>query len=151
VPKYFHVCKLDVTKLKEIEEFKPHKVAANFVNVHKHGSRGRNRPNAKIDYEAPIFIQRGNKPESSDKLVDIRSLINFEGVLFDSMEIVEDLIRFWETFLCHHTKIDIKPFVSRIGAVLALREGKSQYSAKIPSGVLDDAKAQADERKHIDL
>jgi len=62
VIKYFHVHKMDVNKLKKIEKCKPYKIAANFVNVHKHGSRGRNRPVAKIDYETPIFIRKGKKP-----------------------------------------------------------------------------------------
>ena len=79
------------------------------------------------------------------------SLINFEGNLFDSMDLIKSLIRMWEMLLREHTELDIKPLVSSIGTVLALECGKSTYSAKIPSGVIYDAKAQAEQRKNLDL
>lgn len=149
--KHLNLHQLDATELKVIEKSEPYRVATNFVNVHKHGSRGRNKRSAHIDYTVPILVQKGKKPQLSDKLIDIRSMINFEGDLFDSIDVIEKLIHIWEKFLRDHTEIDLRPFSSRIGVVLQFQHGQAQYSAKMPHGVLVDAKAKADERKHIDL
>lgn len=151
VKKYFKIYGLNNVELAVIEQFKPYKVAANFVNVHKHGARGRNKPSAKMDYHALIYNRKSEKPSPEDKLIEVRSLVNFEGVLFESMDIIESLIRIWEMFLRHHTEVEVKPFISRIGAVLAPRRGQSLYSAKLDKGILADAKRQAEERKHINL
>jgi hypothetical protein len=149
---YYRAFGLNNSELAVIEQFKPYKVAANFVNVHKHGTRGRNKSSAKMEYYSLVYNGMGKKPSPSPeaKLIEIGSFINFEGVLFGSMEIIESLIRIWEMFLRYHTEIDVKPFTSRIGAVFEQR-GKFIYAAKLPEGVLKDAKRMADNRKHLDL
>jgi hypothetical protein len=67
------------------------------------------------------------------------------------MILIEELVRIWKMFLSNHTEIDVKPFVSRISSVLAQRQGQPVYAAKIPVGVLSDAKDKSDERKHLDI
>ena len=151
VKKHFKICGLNNIELAVIEQFKLYKVAANFVNVHKHGTRGRNKPSAKMDYYALVHVRKGKKPGLEDKLIGVRSMINFEGTVFESMELIEGLIRIWELFLRHHTEIDIQPFISRIGAIFAQRQGQSIYSAKLSDGFLADAKRMASERKHMNL
>lgn len=149
--KYLKLYQLNMADLRLVEKSKQYIFAANFVNTHKHGSRGRNKPSAIIDYYCPIILQEGEKPKPSDRLLDIRAFINFEGDLFDSVILFEELVQIWMRFLFDHTSIDIKQFQSRINTVLIQTKTGSRYSAKIPTGVFDDAKKKADERKHIDL
>jgi len=151
VKKYFKVFGLNNKELSVIENFKPYKVAANFVNVHKHGSRGRGKSSAKMDYYTDIYKQEGDKPGDPDTLIDTCGVINFEGVLYQATDIIGSLIQLWSLFLRNHTEIDIKAFVSRVNAIVAPRQGQTTYSAKLPEGMLADAKRQAEERKHINL
>jgi len=151
VTKYFQVHGLKTSELGVIDNFKPYRVAANYVNTQKHGTRGRNQTSAKLDYHALVYERATAVPSPADKLLDVRSLINFEGKLLESADVIECLIRIWEMFLRHHTEVDVAPFVSRIGAVLARRQGGSVYSARLPDGVIADAKARAIERKHVHI
>ena len=149
--KYFKIFQQNLGELDVIDKFKPFRIASNYVNIHKHGTRGGNRPSAKHDYTVCIHAQNAEQPSAKGTLVDVRAMINYEGDLFDSVELIESLIRIWEMFLRYHTKHDLSQFVGMINSVFARREGKSIYSVKIPNGVLDHAKCNADARKHIRL
>ncbi|MBL7187316.1 MAG: hypothetical protein ISS70_13425 [Phycisphaerae bacterium] len=150
--KYFKVFQHKLSELDVIDKFKPFRIASNYVNTHKHGTRGGNRPSAKHDYTAFIHARNPEeKPSAKDKVCDVRSMINYEGELFDSVELIESLIRIWEMFLRYHTKHDLSHFVEQISNVFARRQGQTLYSARIPEGVLDDAKVNADARKHLRL
>jgi hypothetical protein len=151
VEKYFNVFRQNIGELDVIDKFRPFRVASNFVNTHKHGTRGRNRPSAKHDYSVLIFSRPSSKPVSEANVVDARSMINYEGEVFDSMELIEVLSRIWEMFLRYHTTHDPTPFVEILNIVYARRKGDGVHSAKLPKGILDDAKRNADARKHLNL
>ena len=151
IKKYFKYHQLSETELNVIEQFIPYRIGANFVNTHKHGTRGRSKQSAKIDLYALIQEQKGKKPGPSDKIVGVRSLINVEGALHQSIDIIECLIRIWEMFLRYHTEIDVEPFSLRIGAVFALRSGQSVYSGKVGEQYIAYAKTKDEERKHANI
>jgi len=68
------------------------------------------------------------------------------------MEMAQRLIDMWLLFLRYHSDIDITETIARINS--ARRKeflGKATYTAKIPDGVLDDAKRQAQERRRLNL
>ncbi len=146
---FFRMHQLNRSELAAFENSELYKVAANFVNVHKHGSRGRNSPSAKIDYHVSICIQEGKAPKPSDRLADIHSLVNFEGCIYDSVGLIRDLIQAWTVFLRNYAVIDLAPFTSRIDAVLT--QNPAHYSALVPEGVKTDAQRIATERRFTDF
>ena len=149
VEKYFKVFQQNLSELDVIDKFKPFRVAANYVNTHKHGTRGGNRPSAKHEYTITLHAKPAEEASPTDKVCDIRSMINYEGELFDSVELIETLIRIWEMFLRYHTKHDLSQFIEQINRVFACRKGDWLFSSRIPNGVLNDARIRADERKQF--
>ena len=103
-----------------------------------------------MDYKAFISVRTGEPPAPS-KVVEVRQLINFEGNVFDSMDLIDALMRIWEMFIRYHTRIDTKPLVARISAVVRDYQQGKTYSFEPPDALYADAKAQADSRSRIDL
>lgn len=149
INRYFEAYGLNKSELEVVNKFKPFRVASNYVNTHKHGTRGGNRPSAKVDYCVWIFEQEGEKPKASDPICDVASLINYGGELYDCVELIESLIRIWDLFLKYHTHLDIQTFELKIGTVFTRRKDQTLYAGQIPEGVLKDAKIKADERKYL--
>ena len=151
VEKYLKVFKQSPGDLDVIDKFKPFRVASNYVNTHKHGSRGGNRPSAKHEYTITLYAKSAKEASPSDRMDDVRAMINFEGELFDSIVLAEALIRIWELFLRYHTTHDLSKFLEKINQVLRSPKRRWQYSESIPQGVLKDAKVKADERKQFKI
>jgi hypothetical protein len=123
VTKHYDAYGLAKSELTVVGQFRPFRAAANYVNTHKHGTRGRNKASAKLDYHALIFERTSKMSNPAGKIVGVCSIINFDGKLLQAMDVVESLIRIWELFLRHHTEIDLKPFTDRIAAVFKKHHG----------------------------
>ncbi len=144
---------LSENELSVIERFRPYRVAANFVNVQKHGSRGRGKTSSRTDFYALVC----KKPEeadatTSDRIVDIQSMINFDGTVWEVMDIADSLVRLWELFLRHHTNINVTEFVVRIQRIMP--PGLRRFSialSDIPKSLTDHAKKLDQERKTLNL
>lgn len=150
IKKYLEICNRIEDK-KVIDNFLPYHWCGNYVNHLKHGSKGKKRP-AIPGYQIQFFDRTGLKPTIEDKLVDCAFLINIDGRLEAGMEIAQRLIDMWLLFLRYHSDIDITETIARINSVRRKEFlGKATYTAKIPDGVLDDAKRQAQERRRLNL
>lgn len=137
---------------KVIENFEPYRWCGNYVNYLKHGSRGKNRPSAVPGYHIECYERKGSKPSVEDKFVDCTFMINIDGRIESGMDIAQRLIDIWFLFLKYHSDIDLADITARINSIRRKEFiGKSLYSAKIPDGILDDAKKQAQERKKLNL
>ncbi len=134
-----------------IDQFKPYRIAANFINTHKHGIRGKNAKSAKLDYTVFIYKQLLEKPQPDDNIIGIINVLNYDGDVFTTIDLIIDLTRAWDMFLRYHTNIDTESYWEKICKVRARNNGKAVYSAPIPKGVLEDAKRQAQQRKVLDI
>ncbi len=151
VKKYLAKCNR-TADFRIVESFEPYRWCGNYVNSLKHGSRGKNRPSAMPGYQFIIYDRIGPKPTIDDKIVECLFLINIDGRLECGMEIAHRLIDMWFLFLRYHSDIDLANITARINGIRATEfVGKALYSAKIPDGVLDDAKKQAQERRKLNL
>ncbi|MHB8845428.1 MAG: hypothetical protein ACYC7L_11865 [Nitrospirota bacterium] len=151
VSKYLEAFGSGVDDIKVIDEFKLFRMAANFVNTHKHGIRGRNAKSAKHDYTVFAFKRKGDKSSPDDPIVRVINYINFDGILTPARDVILYLIKAWQMFLKYHTKIDLDPFSRRISMVRSRHEGESTYSTPMPQGLIKDAKRKAEERKKLDI
>jgi hypothetical protein len=151
VKKYLSITGTDPSEVDFVDKFRGFRVAANFVNTHKHGIRGRNAKAAKIDYHWIVFAQNGAEPTINDRIRDSIAMINFEGQLHGIHQLVMDVIAIWRLFFKYHTKLEIEAFDKRIDEHLATLSKLSRYSAKIPQGVLDDAKRVSLGRKALNI
>jgi hypothetical protein len=148
---YFKISNRNSKEINVIDLFKPYRIAANFVNTHKHGIKGRNAKSAKIDYTVFVFDRKSEKPRAEDTVIGIITILNYDGEVFPTIDLIIDLTRAWDMFLRYHTDIDTESYWEKICKVRARNEGKSVYSAPIPKGVLEDAKRQAQQRKVLDI
>jgi hypothetical protein len=151
IKKYLDVFGFRRGEICVVDEFKSFRIAANFANTHKHGVRGRNAKSSKIDYNYFFFERKGCAIAPGDPIIGVEPVINYDGNLNPSRDIILDLIIIWQLFLKYHTKIDIEPFNKNIKSVRARHEVESVYSTPIPKGMIDDAKRLADERKNLDV
>lgn len=150
IKKYLKICNRIEDK-KVVDNFLPYRWCGNYVNHLKHGSKRKKRL-AIPGYQIQFFDQTGLKPTIEDKLVDCAFLINVDGRLEAGMEIAQRLIDMWLLFLRYHSDIDITETIAWINSVRRKEFlGKATYTAKIPDGVLDDAKRQAQERRRLNL
>jgi len=151
IKKYLKICNRIEDKKKVVDNFLPYCWCGNYVNHLKHGSKGKKRP-AIPGYMLHFFKRTGLKPTNEDRIIDCAFLININGCLEDGMEIAKRLIDMWLLFLRYHTDIDITETQRWIKSVRRKEFlGKAVYTAKIPDGVLDDAKQQVQERKGLNL
>lgn len=148
---YIRIIGGDIKELCVVEEFKSYRIAQNFVNSHKHGTRGKNAKTTKIDYTSYIFKGSGDKPSPNDHISQILPIINYEGDVVPITEIILDLIIIWKLFLKNHTNINIESFKNRIEFVRVRNQGNSNYIIPIPKGWRDDAKRLVAERKKLDI
>ncbi len=137
-------------ELKAIDEFKPYRIASNFVNAHKHGTSGY-RPSAKIDYTSFCFERVGRDPSPKDPLIAVTAIINYDGDLRQTEVLILDLMLVWRLFFKYHMEIDVEFFNRRIRAISERIQKSSYYSATVPKGWLVDAKRLSDERKGLDI
>lgn len=149
--KYMRVSGRNKAELEVIDEFKPYRIASNFVNAHKHGTSGKNRPSAKIDYSTFYFKQTGSNPAPNDPLIGMSSIINYAGDLRQTEKLIMELMFVWRLFFKYHMEIDVESFNDRIRAVSECIQKTSFYSCVMPKGLLDDAKYLSDERKGLDI
>lgn len=150
VKKYLNKCSRS-RDFKIIESFKPYRWCGNYINHLKHGAKGKKRP-AMPGYQIELFNRKGAKPTVEDKLVDCLFMINIDGCLENEMEIAHRLIDIWFLFLRYHSDINLTDITTSINCIRQKEfVGMSLYSAKIPDGVLNDAKRQAQERRKLDL
>jgi len=150
IKQYLKICNR-IEDQKVVENFLPYRWCGNYVNHLKHGPKGKKRP-VIPGYQIELFNRKGPKPTLEDKFVDCAFLINVDGCLEEGMEMAQRLIDMWLLFLRYHSDIDITETIARINS--ARRKeflGKATYTAKIPDGVLDDAKRQAQERRRLNL
>jgi len=151
VRKYLKICSRS-NDIKIVENFRPYHWCGNYVNHLKHGSRGKSRPPAIPGYQIEYYDQKGPKPTVEDKVVGCAFLINIDGRLEDGMEIAYRLIDMWFLFFRYHSDIELTDITARVNGIRRNEFiGKSIYSAKIPDGILDDAKRQAQERRKLNL
>lgn len=149
--KYLAKCNR-IDDFKVVESFEPYRWCGNYVNSLKHGSRGKNRPSAMPGYQIEIYDQKGPKPTVEDGILDCLFMINFDGRLEAGMEMAHRLIDMWFLFLKYHSDIELASITERVNSIRRNEfMGKSLYSAKIPDGVLDDARRQAQERRRLNL
>ena len=151
VKKYLVAIGSRLADIKAIDEFRSFRVAANYVNTHKHGIRGRNAKSAKHDYTYFFFDRKGDKSSPDDPIVGVGNVINYDGSLTPATDIILNLIIAWEMFIKYHTQIDIFTFNRRIEAVRLRHQGEVMYSTPIPDGLTKDAKRLSDERKKLDI
>ncbi len=150
VKKYLTKCSRS-RDFKIIESFKPYRWCGNYINYLKHGAKGKKRP-AMPGYEISVFARKGAKPTVEDKLVDCLFMINIDGRIENEMEIAHRLIDIWFLFIRYHSDINLTDITASINSIRQKEfVGMSLYSAKIPDGVLNDAKKQAQERRKLDL
>ena len=151
VKKYLKKCNR-IDDFKVVESFEPYRWCGNYVNSLKHGSRGKNRPSATEGYQFEIYDQKGPKPTVEDRIVECLFMINFDGTIETGMEIAHRLIDMWLLFLKYHSDVELASVTERVNSIRRNEFiGKSLYSAKIPDGVLDDARRQAQERRRLNL
>jgi hypothetical protein len=144
---------LSEKELSVIEMFRPYRVAANFANIQKHGSRGRGKTSSRTDFYA-LVCKKPKEADAtmSDQIVDIQSMINFDGTVWEVMDIADSLVRLWELFLRHHTSINVTEFVTRIQKIMP--PGLHRFSialSDIPKGLVNHAKKLDQERKSLNL
>lgn len=150
VKKYLTKCSRS-RDFKIIESFKPYRWCGNYINYLKHGAKGKKRP-AMPGYQMQVFDQNGAEPTVEDKLVDCLFMINIDGRLENEMDIAHRLIDIWFLFLRYHSDINLTDITASINSIRQKEfVGMSLYSAKIPDGLLNDAKKQAQERRKLDL
>jgi len=151
VRKYLRLCDC-IEDIKVVDNFQPYRWCGEYVNHLKHGSRGRNRPSAIQEYIVEFYNQNGPKPSAEDKLIDLAFQINIDGRIETCMDIAQQLIDLWCLFLRYHSDIDFTSFTTQINNIIRNEFlGKSVYSAKIPDGILDEAKRTARERRGLNL
>jgi hypothetical protein len=151
VRKYLNKCNR-IKDFNVIEKYDPYRWCGNYVNYLKHGSRGKNRPSAVLGYLMECYVRKEKIPSIDDKFVDCAFMINIDGRIEDGMDIAQRLIDIWFLFLKYHSDIDLTDLTSQIYGIRRKEFiGKSIYTAKMPDGLLDDARRQAQERKKLNL
>jgi hypothetical protein len=140
--------------LSTIEEFKPYRIAACAVNVHKHGIKGKNHEAAAFEFDFVLLSDKNNDPTQDATqfpVCGMSCMINFGGELFDARWLIHDLVRTWEIFLRNHTNISTRDL--RIFLRIEDRKllGMSEYEMKIPDDLKAYTKEMADERRRLYL
>lgn len=138
-----------VSHIKEIEKDVYFRMAANFVNSHKHGSRGRNQKSAYIAFHQEFFLKAKDGSEA-DQLLQIKPVINFDGNLKTAEELIRKLIPMWLQFLVNHTEVGVTSLESTLQEQLKKEKSLSTYAAEV-AGIDDLAKKDAEERKKLDI
>lgn len=81
VKKYIAAHSLNPRDVDIVDKFKAYRIAANLVNIHKHGVRGRKAKSAAFDYSRMVLEQVAPQPDiNGGKLLDSAQLINYEGI-----------------------------------------------------------------------
>ncbi len=124
VKKYLAAIGSISAEIKAIDEFRSFRVAANYVNIHKHGIRGRNAKSAKHDYTYIFYDRKGDKSLPDDPIDEVANVINYDGSLIPATDIILHLIIAWEMFIKYHTQIDFVTFNRRIDAVRSRHQGE---------------------------
>jgi len=153
VKTYYKHNGLSESEFSIIERFRPYRVASNFVNVQKHGTRGRGKTSSRTDFYS-LISKRSKEADAkiSDQIVDIQSMINFDGTVWEVMDVADSLVRLWELFLRHHTNINLTEFVTRMQRLMP--PGLRRFSmalSDIPKELADHAKKFDQERKTLNL
>jgi hypothetical protein len=151
VDKYFATINISADEINVIDAFRPFRVAANFVNTHKHGVRGKNAKTALIDYTLFIFAKKGETQSPDDPIAGVIPVINFDGDLHFSKDCINDLISVWILLLVNHTDIDVEPFNKNIRAIKSRKKATSTYTMPIHEGWIKDAKLMSIERKQLNI
>ena len=111
----------DILEIKEFAKDPDFRMAANFVNSHKHGPRGKNQKSAYIAFHQEIFIA-AKDGSGADRLLQIKPVINFDGTLKTTDEIIRKLISCWIIFTRKHTEISIANLESEFNVFLEKRK-----------------------------
>ncbi len=151
VDKYFATLKINADEINVIDGFRPFRVAANFVNTHKHGVRGKNAKTAQIDYTLFIIAKMGEKQAPNDPIAGVIPVINFDGDLHFSKDCIKDLILVWTLLLANHTDINIESFNKSIETTKSRNKATSTYTIPIHEGWIKDAKLMSLERKQLNI
>ena len=128
--KYLGSLGVSCKSLSVITNSKPYKVAANFINTRKHGTYGRGKISAKTDIFTPIFHQTGTEAVEGDYLLDVKAYINFDGDLYMTDKVVDELIEMWRNFIRSHPGINLAAFEQKIREVADKQAGSAVYSAR---------------------
>lgn len=150
VTKFFEKQKRE-SELVVIDSFRPYRIAANLVNVLKHGVRGRNKDCAVIEFESVIFSEGKEDDSSGTSVQDVVGFVNYNGELFSLIQLIEDVAQIWELFLRHHSNLPLTEFQNRFGDILLSRKGLTTYSAPMPKGLEEWSKKESKWRKQLDL
>jgi hypothetical protein len=150
IEKYLRVLNLDKKEINVVEQFKPFRIASNYVNTLKHGIK-KGKKSSMIDYIVYVFNQKGSSPAQDDPFIGVMPIINdYNGDLNPSKDIIKNLITIWELFIRNHTEIKTESF-KNISSIDSKNNYKSVYSCSIPDGMIVDAKKLSDERNKLDI
>lgn len=149
VTKFLNITGRSVSDLGVIEGLRLFRVAANFVNTHKHGARGKNAKSANADYVVHFFERKGGDASLDDPLIDVAHIINFEGELESAIDMALELLKLWEAFLRSKLQIDTSELCQRMN--LLIEPNTSVYSTPWPDGIKKDARSLANERKSFPI
>jgi hypothetical protein len=138
-------------ELPVVEDLKPFRVASCYVNTHKHGVRGRNKASAVEDVAARIYAEADGQVSRDSHIVDVVPMIDYEGEVWQKWTLVDDLMQLWELFLRNHTDVDTTEFRVELRRSLLCRQQLSEYSFRVPTGIISHLKGLADDRKHLDV
>lgn len=152
IKKYLAVIGSEPKEINAIDKFKSFRIAANYVNTHKHGIRGKNSKSAKHDYTFFFSQKRGEDDSHDDPIIGVENVINFDGSLFRTTNIILDLIIAWEMVIKYHTKIDAGTYFQRIDKAREENSrGAKTYRLPDLTGIEKDAKRLSEERKKLDI
>ena len=152
IKKYLAVIGSEPKEINAIDKFKSFRIAANYVNTHKHGIRGKNSKTAKHDYTFFYSQKMGEDDSHDDPIIGVENIINFDGNIFQTTNIILDLIIAWEMVIKYHTKIDAGTYFQRIDKVREENSrGAKTYKSPPLNGLIKDAKRLSDERKKLDI
>jgi hypothetical protein len=146
VKSFFTATHEDIKIQSSVDNNEDFKLAANFVNSHKHGPRGRNQKSSYISCYLEAVEAKGND------VVDIKSVINYNGKLTVALDLAEKLIDMWNSFLEKNSDLNLINFKKRIVKARRIPTGMSLYIADIPMEGLEKwAKQESDKRKKLDI
>jgi hypothetical protein len=144
IKKLFKLLGKSEKNISVIEKNKSYRMAANFVNTHKHGVRGRNQKSAYIAFYVEFFRA------STNQYINAHPVINLDGNLKKAGELIRELIKVWLSFLKKYTDINLASFEVRYSAIIEKEANWPVYVVEVP-GIDEWAKKDADERKKIDI
>lgn len=149
--KYFKVSGLDLNKICEIEKNTSFRVAANFVNVHKHGMRGRNAKSAKLDFYYLVYKQIADEKTKHEQLFVVVSVVNYDGRLYPIIDLIFDLAEMWYCVVHNSCKMNLGSVGERISRLEAKLRYISNYSEIFLKHMSKEAVSSAQERKSLDV